>query len=279
MREELLFQRFLEFLREDLPNGDVTSELVLDENQRAEALFISKDHGILSGIELICYFLEKLGLEAENMKPSGAEISEGDVLMRAAGNARLILSVERTSLNLLSHLSGIATETRKLVDKASRHGVRIAATRKTLPGLREFEKLAVVHGGGDPHRFSLSDMILIKDNHKKLAGGIERAIKNARAASFSVKIEVEVENAEEALIAAREGVDIIMLDNFTPSVIKETVQRLKEAGLRDRVTLEASGGITPDNIEDYLTTGIDVISVGYITKSARSLDISLEIVA
>ncbi len=280
MREKLLFQKFLEFLREDMPNGDITTELAVDEDREVEAIVVAKEDGIVSGTELLTSFLRELGIAAEALRKSGETVGRGGEIMRLRGNARSILQVERTLLNLLSHMSGIATATRRLVEKAAKSGkkVKVAATRKTLPGLREFEKMAVIHGGGDPHRFSLSDMVMIKDNHKRIAGGLKEAIRRAKRKSFSMKLEVEVETPEEALIAAQEGADIVMLDNFTPEEVRRTVELLEKAGLRAKVILEASGGITIENIMEYAKTGVDVISSGFITKSARALDISLEVV-
>jgi nicotinate-nucleotide pyrophosphorylase (carboxylating) len=177
-------------------------------------------------------------------------------------------------------MSGIATTTRKLVEKIRKAGykTKVACTRKTAPGLLYFDKKAVLIGGGDTHRLHLDDMILIKDNHIKIARSVEKAVKTAKEkASFSKKIEVEVSNVEEALAAAKAGADIIMLDNFSLNQVKLAVERLRNAGFLSKVLLEASGRITAENIVAYASTGVDIVSLGEITHSPRALDISLEI--
>jgi len=197
------------------------------------------------------------------------------------GRARDILSAERTVLNILMRMSGIATQTRRLVETVRRAGfnVRIAATRKTAPGLRLLDKRAVVIGGGDPHRFRLDDAVLIKDNHVRVAGGVREAIRRARsAASFSKKIEVEVQSLEEALESAECGVDILMLDNMSVEEAKRTIKALEDRGLREKVIIEVSGRIDEKNILEYAKLGPDVISVGALTHSVRAADISLEVV-
>jgi len=200
-------------------------------------------------------------------------------VMELSGSARAILSAERTVLNIMMRMSGIATETSKLVEatKKVNSKIRIACTRKTTPGFRYFEKKAVALGGGDTHRFRLDDMILIKDNHLSIIGGVREAVKQARLkTSFSKKIEVEVENPEQALEAALAGADIIMFDNMPPEEAKKTLELLEERGLREKVLIELSGGITPENIEKYSALNVDIISMGYITHSARALDLSLD---
>jgi nicotinate-nucleotide pyrophosphorylase (carboxylating) len=195
--------------------------------------------------------------------------------MEIRGGARSILQAERLLLNFMSRMSGISTLTRECAGRAGK--VRVAATRKTTPGFRSFEKRAVVVGGGDPHRFDLSSSVIIKDNHLKLMS-LEEALCAAKAgASFTKKVEVEVERLEDVLKAASLGADIIMFDNMRPEMIREGVERLKREGLRDRVLLEASGGITPENVSDYAATGVDVVSLGALTRSARWIDFSLEI--
>jgi nicotinate-nucleotide pyrophosphorylase (carboxylating) len=208
-------------------------------------------------------------------------LKRGTAVLEVTGSARVVLGVERTLLNILMHCSGIATEVRKLVELVRRVNsrVRVAATRKTLPGLRYFEKKAVAIGGGDTHRLSLSDAILIKDNHIKIVGSVEEAVKIAKAsASFVHKVEVEVSTPEDAVKAAESGADIIMLDNMKPSEVARVVEELRKRGLRERVLLEVSGGITPDNILEYAKLDVDVISCGYITISSRAVDMSLDVV-
>jgi nicotinate-nucleotide pyrophosphorylase (carboxylating) len=200
--------------------------------------------------------------------------------MKFSGDARTILSFERTMLNLLSRMSGIATTTRRLTKKLEKAclNTRIAATRKTAPGLLYFDKKAVSLGGGDPHRFHLDDMVLIKDNHLALSENIETAIKQAKQkASFSKKIEVEVTKIADALKAAEAGADIVMLDNFSPKQIQETIESLKKLGLFEKTLTEASGKITENNLLEYAQTQVNIISLGELTHSTKALDISMEI--
>ena len=187
---------------------------------------------------------------------------------------------ERTVLNIMMRMSGIATETRRLVDTLREAGldVRVAATRKTAPGLRFLDKKAVMVGGGDTHRLRLDDAVLIKDNHVAIVGSVGEAVRKAKeAVSFAKKVEVEVQTPEEALEAARCGADIVMLDNMKPDQIRRAVELLKAEGLYGRIVLEASGGINPSNILEYASTGVHVVSLGYLTHSAKALDMSLEL--
>ena len=203
------------------------------------------------------------------------------MILSARGPARTLLGVERTLLNLLSHMSGVATSTADLVsiaNKESRDKIRIACTRKTLPGLRYFEKRAVELGGGDTHRLRLDDAVLIKDNHLELAGSVGACVRKAKErVSFTRKVEVEVTNPDQAVEAAEAGADIVLLDNMTPKEVASSVSLLMSRGLRDRVLVETSGGIRRENLASYARTGVDVISVGAITHSAPAVDVSLEI--
>ena len=222
-------------------------------------------------VEILGYF----GLDAEQLYDDGEFVSMGSVFMIVQGRSRKILQAERLVLNFLARMSGISTLTRECVLRAN--GVKVAATRKTTPGFRIYEKRAVFLGGGDPHRFNLSDSVLIKDNHMKLMG-LEECVRAARRqASFTKKIEVEVEDLSTMRRAADLGVDIIMFDNMPPSEIKRGVEILKQNGQRNHVILEASGNITIDNLEEYAGSGIDVISLGMLTRNARWIDLSLEI--
>ncbi len=201
--------------------------------------------------------------------------------MEMEGDARTILSIERTVLNILMRMSGISTITRELVDIVGNvdNRVIVAGTRKTTPGLQFFEKEAIRLGGGDTHRFRLDDSVLIKDNHIAIVGSVKKAVEKAKKyVSFTKKIEIEVESIDDALEAAISGADIVMLDNMNPSEVKNVVNALINKNLREKILIEVSGGINPDNIADYAETGVDVISTGYITHSARSLDMSLEII-
>ena len=266
----------LRFLEEDAPFGDVTSEAVIPEGAKAKAIIIAKQNGVIAGVEEAKTLFEHFGVKVEIKKIDGEEVKKGDVILELTGNARAILLVERTALNIMGRMSGIATEVRKLVEKvkAVNPRVKVAGTRKTL--LKPLDKRAILIGGGEPHRFSLSDAILIKDNHLALVP-LEEAIKRAKAFSVYKVVEVEVETLEDALKAAKAGADVVMLDNMSPEEIAETITALKREGLRDKVRIEVSGGITPENIEEYAKLEIDVISLGYLTHSVRNFDVSLEI--
>ncbi|WP_297090073.1 carboxylating nicotinate-nucleotide diphosphorylase [Thermococcus sp.] len=267
----------LRFIEEDAPFGDVTSEAVIPEGTKARAVIIAKQDGIIAGVEEAKALFEHFGVKVDVKKRDGEEVGKGDVILELEGSARSILLVERTALNVMGRMSGIATEVRKLVEKvrAVNPRVRVAGTRKTL--LKPIDKRAIIIGGGEPHRFSLSDAILIKDNHLALVP-LEEAIRRAKAFSVYKVVEVEVETLEDALRAARAGADVVMLDNMSPEEIAETIEALKREGLRDRVKIEVSGGITPENIADYAKLGVDVISLGYLTHSVRNFDVSLEII-
>jgi nicotinate-nucleotide pyrophosphorylase (carboxylating) len=273
----MLIREVESFIEEDLGYDDVSCTIVPD--RPAEAIIFTKEDCTVAGLNeaasIFCYF----GIQAETDFKDGDHLSKGDVIFRLRGGAVSILRAERISLNFLGHLSGIATLTRNCVDVVREHSesTRIACTRKTTPGIRKFEKLAVAAGGGDTHRFNLSDAVMIKDNHIKLMG-IEAAIKAAQKTSFTRKIEVEVESAEDAVLAAKLGADIVMLDNMQPEAIKEILSLLEEKRLRKSVLVEASGGISPANLEGYAKTGVDVISMGSLIHKSRWIDISLEIV-
>ena len=266
----------LRFIEEDAPFGDVTSEAVIPEGTKARAVIIAKGDGIIAGVDEAKALFEHFGVGVSIRKRDGEEVKRGDVILELEGDARAILLVERTALNVMGRMSGIASEVRKLVEraKAVNPNVRVAGTRKTL--LKPIDKRAILIGGGEPHRFSLSDAILIKDNHLALVP-LEEAIGRAKAFSVYKVVEVEVESLEDAIKAAKAGADVIMLDNMTPEGIAETVEALKREGLRDRVKIEVSGGITPENIEEYARLDVDVISLGYLTHSVKNFDVSLEI--
>jgi nicotinate-nucleotide pyrophosphorylase (carboxylating) len=270
MRSSLLER----FVQEDLGEWDDSSTIVPEIN--ATAVILAKEKCIVSGLKEADQILKYFGLEGERLVPEGASVDAGTRVVVIRGGARSILQAERLVLNFMSRMSGISTLTQECAGRAGT--VRVAATRKTTPGFRSFEKRAVVVGGGDPHRFDLSSSVIIKDNHLKLMT-LEEAIFAAKArASFTKKVEVEVERLEDALKAASLGADIIMFDNMRPEKIREGVELLKREGLRDRVLLEASGGITPENVSDFAAAGVDVVSLGALTRSARWIDFSLEIV-
>ncbi len=277
---KVLEEKLLQMLAEDIGYGDVTSTAVIPAGLEVEAAVVTKEAGIAAGIEEIAVLAESLGLSIKTEVMDGEEFSKRQILVKISGDARTILSAERTMLNLLSHMSGIATATRKLIEKLRNVGAtaKIAATRKTSPGLSYFDKKAVLVGGGDPHRLRLDDMILVKENHLVIAEGVKNAIKKAKQnAPFSKKIEVEVTNGLDAVKAAESGADLIMLDNFSPKQVKEAIGDLKKAGFLGKVLLEVSGGIGEQNLLDYASAQVDIISIGALTHSVRAIDISLEI--
>ena len=276
---KILEEKLKQLLAEDVGQGDVTTVAVVPAGLIVEAAIIAKETGIAAGIEEVTILAESLGLSVKAEAADGDEIKKSKIIMRISGNARTILSAERTMLNLLSRMSGIATTTRKLAEKLRKANspAKIAATRKTAPGLGYFDKKAVLIGGGDPHRLRLDDMILIKDNHIAIAGNVEKAVKKAKQnAPFSKKIEAEVTSTADALKAAEAGADIVMLDNFSPKQVREAVEALKKAGFFGKILLEVSVGITAENLLDYASTQVNIISMGALTHSVQALDISLE---
>jgi nicotinate-nucleotide pyrophosphorylase (carboxylating) len=280
MPRRIMEEKLIEFLSEDIGEGDVTAAAVIPENLTVKAEVIAKEDGIIAGIEEAVVLAESMGLKAEAKVADGAKVTNKQVLVELSGDAQTVLTIERTLLNLLSRMSGIATKTHTLTEqlKKAKATAKIAATRKSAPGLLYFDKKAVIAGGADPHRLHLDDMLLIKDNHLAIVGSVEEAVKTAKAnVSFSKKIEVEVTSAEDALKAAKAGADIVMLDNFSPKQAQEAAQKLRKAGY-GKVLLEVSGGITPENLLDYASADVDIISLGGLTHSVKALDISLEIV-
>jgi len=281
MAEEVVFRKLLRFLEEDMPFWDITTDLLIPDDTMVRARIIAKQACVAACVEDISYFLKRMGLEVRQFAKDGDNVEKGAALLEIVGPARIILGVERLILNILMHCSGIATEVRRLVElvRGVNGKVRVAATRKTLPGLRYFEKKAVLIGGGDSHRFSLSDAVLIKDNHIRIIGDIAKAVKLAKEkASFAHKIEIEASTVDEAIKAAESGADIVMLDNMRPDEVAKVIEELKNRGLRERVLIEVSGGITPQNILDYARLDVDIISCGYITMSSKAVDMSLEVV-
>ncbi|MCZ2856235.1 MAG: carboxylating nicotinate-nucleotide diphosphorylase [Candidatus Bathyarchaeota archaeon] len=279
--KKVLEKKFLDFVKDDVGQGDLTTLIAVPYGTIVEAKIFAKENGMIAGIEETLMFLESFGLQASPLLGDGSTVKPKEVILRVHGDARTLLSIERTMLNLLSRMSGIATATSSLVKKTKQAGyrTRVACTRKVAPGLSYFDKKAVMIGGGDTHRLHLDDMILIKDNHLAIIEDIKTAVKRARkAVSFSKKIEVEVSTIEEALEAVETGADIVMLDNFTPKQVKNTMELMMKKGLRNTALVESSGGITEQNILEFAAAGVDIISLGEITDSAKALDISLEIV-
>lgn len=264
------------FLKEDLgEKGDITSESLFTSEQ-ASAEIIALDDCIIAGIEEMKTVFDKTGAVATLNISDGDFIEKGTVVATIKGSARSILKGERLALNIIGRMSGIATETKKLVDKCKviNPKVTIAATRKTTPGFRKYEKKAVVIGGGESHRFGLFDAVMIKDNHLKLIGSVEEAIKKVRENVSDTIIEIEVENMHDAETAAALHVDVIMLDNFNPKEGKAVAKKIRK--INPDVLIEISGGVTEGNIEKYASFA-DRISVGYLTHSIKNKDFSLEI--
>jgi nicotinate-nucleotide pyrophosphorylase (carboxylating) len=263
-------------LKEDLGRaGDITSLATIPEKAKAEAIISARKPGTLAGLALAEAAFAALdpSVSFKALKRDGDRLAAGAVVARVRGPARAVLSAERVALNYLCHLSGIATETARLVSLVAHTDARICCTRKTTPGLRAFEKYAVRCGGGWNHRFGLDDAILIKDNHIAVAGGVAEAIRRARAfAGHLVRIEVEVDSLDQLAEALTAGPDIVLLDNMKPAMLKKAV-----ALAAGRARTEASGGITPDTVAAVAETGVDYISSGWITHSAPALDLGLDI--
>lgn len=263
---------------QDIGFEDLTTNALIDPDITIKARIITREEGVLSGVDLASSIFQEFSIKSIIRKFDGEFVGVDDVVMDIEGNARTILTVERTILNIIMRMSGIATITSNLIKKVDNR-VIVAGTRKTTPGLQFFEKEAIKMGGGDTHRFRLDDCVLIKDNHIAIVGSVKIAIEKAKKyASFTKKIEIEVESTKDALEAAINGADIVMLDNMNPNEVKNVVNALINKNLRDNILIEVSGGINPDNILDYSNIGVDIISTGYITHSVRSLDMSLEII-
>jgi len=276
----LMREMLTTFIIEDEGLGDITSQILVPEEKRAQARIFTREDCILSGAILIPEIFEPEDCEVTMKAKDGDILKKDQDIAIIYGPMRSILLRERVTLNLLSRMCGIATKTWnyfKLIPKES--NTVIAATRKTTPGLRLFEKYAVSCGGGDTHRLRLDDMVLMKDNHRVLYKSITDAINQLKKhISFSKKIEVEVEDFDTMLEAAKAGADILMLDNMSPEKVKEAIKILEKNNLRDKVLIELSGGITLDNLPGYANLGADVISSGALTHSFRSIDLSLDII-
>jgi len=265
-------KQLLAFLAEDIGKGDITSALLA--KKRITVKIISREKAIVAGVIHAKEIFKLKGCTSKILKKDGSKVTPNQSIMTITGDAAKILMCERTALNLLTRMSGIATQTNLLVKKIPSK-TKLYATRKTAPGLRYFDKEAVEIGGGKKHRLRLDEMVMIKDNHIAIHDSLEELIKKAKRKYK--KFEVEVENISDAILAAKNGAGIIMLDNFTPSQIKKAIQTLKNQKLRSKVLLEASGGISSKNITSYGKTGVDIISVGSITNSVKGIDMSLEI--
>ncbi|MFL6354969.1 MAG: carboxylating nicotinate-nucleotide diphosphorylase [Nitrososphaeraceae archaeon] len=276
-------ESLLSFLREDVGKGDLTSNSIISSYTFARAEIICKANKttIVCGLEEASMIFEMCKCKTKTLVKDGSMIKKGSIVMEIIGKALSIMKAERTALNLIMRMSGIATETRKFVSSIDDHSipVRIASTRKTAPGLRFFDKKAVAIGGGETHRMRLDDMVLIKDNHISLVGSVEKAIKQARNnIGSSIKLECEATTLEEAISAVNMGADIVMLDNFSPTQITRTMDELSKRGIRDKAKLEVSGGIKLRNVKTYAKAKPDIISVGYLTHSPKAVDFSLEVI-
>ena len=269
-------KELLRFISEDIQGGDITS--VLLPKKKIKSKIISRQEGVLAGVKFAGDIFRLKGCNVKIIKKDGAKLKSNQIILQISGNAGTVLSCERTALNLLSRMSGIATQTNFLVSKIRKINkkTKLYSTRKTAPGLRFFDKEAIMIGGGHKHRMSLNDMVMIKDNHLLVTNSMEGIIKSARKRHKHV--EVEVENQRDAILAANSGATITMLDNFSPVQIKKTITKLQKKKLRNKVKLEASGGINSKNITAYAKTGVDMISVGSITNSVKGLDLSLEVI-
>jgi len=277
--EEELNSLIQKALQEDVGERDITTQLLFPESVPAIGEIIAGEEGILCGIEVAkrCFSMVDPGLRFLEWKKDGEEIKKGELILRIKGDGRSLLTAERTALNFLSHLSGIATLTHKIVRK-KRGNIEILDTRKTIPGLRKLEKYAVKIGGGKNHRMGLYDMVLIKDNHLSLLDtyklkAIEKALRRSLGKGYPV--EIEVTSIEEAEVAVKNGAEIVMLDNLKGKELLETVKRVKE--INPRVIVEVSGGINLENLEEFILPGVNWISMGILTHSAPSLDFSLNV--
>ena len=261
-----------QFLAEDIGKGDITSQLL--SKKKITVRIISRENAVVAGTKYAKEIFAIKGCKAKIISKDGTKIKPNQKIIEITGNADKILTCERTALNILTRMSGIATQTNELVKKIPKK-TKLYATRKTAPGLRYFDKEAVKIGGGEKHRLRLDEMVMIKDNHiaveQSLLSLINKTKKKYR------KFEVEVENTDDAVLAAEKGATIIMLDNFSPIQIIKTVKVLKNKKLRNKVLLEASGGINSKNISKYGKTGVDIISIGSITNSVKGIDFSLEV--
>jgi nicotinate-nucleotide pyrophosphorylase (carboxylating) len=265
-------------LAEDLGRaGDVTTDAIVPADLMGRAVIVARAAGRVAGLEpaLLAFRLLDPACRADVLLGDGSDAGSGVAVARVAARARALLTGERTALNLLGRLSGIATATRDVVARLEGLRTRVVSTRKTTPGLRALEKYAVRVGGGSSHRYGLDDAVLVKDNHVALAGGIAEAVRRARSSlGHMLKLEVEVDTLAQLDEALAIGVDAVLLDNMDPKTLREAVQRA-----RGRALTEASGGIRPETVRDVAETGVDLVSLGWLTHSAPSLDVSLEVEA
>ena len=265
-------------MREDIGDGDLTTDFFVSKNQQATARIVAHERAIVAGTETAAEVFRRVDSATEMtvLRRDGSDVNPDETVIELRGPARAILKAERVALNFLQRLSGIATMTRKFVDAAASEHVKILDTRKTTPGLRALEKAAVVAGGGANHRFGLFDMVLLKDNHLAMNAGFDafaKTVRRFREAKPNVQIEVEADTLEQVrTLLEIDGIDVILLDNMKPAQIREAIALGK-----DKVKFEASGGVTLKNIRQIAATGVDYISIGALTHSARAIDFSLEL--
>jgi nicotinate-nucleotide pyrophosphorylase (carboxylating) len=276
-----LRESLIRFLREDIGQGDLTSEYIVDEDSKSSSSIICKSEvAVVAGLEEVRTIFDICNCKSNALVKDGDIVKNGRKVMKIKGNTRSILKAERTALNLIMRMSGIATDTKKFVDivRTVSNDIKITGTRKTAPGLRFFDKKSIVLGGGYAHRNSLDEMILIKDNHHAVTSSIRRSILKAKLkAGKNIMIECEVSDTKSSVEAIKSGADIIMLDNFSPQEAQKTISYLKRSGLREKILVEISGGVNISNIKDYATALPDMISVGSLTHSSQSIDFSMEI--
>ena len=273
----------VKFLHEDIGTGDVTSNCLIPQHlhSRAQVICKNKKSAVVCGLEEMSLVFDLCGCNTKTLVSDGSWVQKGTVVMTIEGKTRSILKAERTALNLIMRMSGIASETRYMKDAIVdlSDSVIIASTRKTAPGLRFFDKKAVTIGGGNSHRIRLDDMVLIKDNHIAITGSVRKSIEIAKKkAASSITIECEAKNSDEVIEAITAGADIVMLDNFSPEEAAKIIKELSRMGIREKVKLEISGGITMQNIREYAKEHPDIISVGFLTHSPKAIDFSLEII-
>lgn len=278
VRESLIM-----FLREDIGSGDVTTNCLIPADIDSEAQIVCKNNkpAVVCGLEEAALVFDLCGCNTKTLVSDGFWVQNGTLVMTIEGKTRSILKGERTALNLLMRMSGIASETRFIRDVIEdlTYSVTVASTRKTAPGLRYFDKKAVTIGGGDSHRIRLDDMVLIKDNHLAITGSVRKSVEIAKEkVGSSLAIECECKNFNEVIEAITAGVDIVMLDNFPPAEAAKTMKEISRMGLRKKLKLEISGGINIRNIRDYAKALPDIISIGFLTHSSQAIDFSLEII-
>lgn len=273
--EAYIKRKIADFLAEDIPLKDLTTYGTVPNDAVTTAIIEAQGDLVFAGEQIIPLFFDKRGFSVEMLAKDGDELKAGDLIAKIKGKAQLILEIERTLLNLIQRLCGVASEARKYSQKAQGR-INILDTRKTTPGLREFEKYAVAVGGGTNHRLNLSTGILIKDNHLSAAGGVKPALDKIKSLNINLPIELEVDNFEQIYEGLKSGVDGFLLDNMPPEIAKQAVEIIRKSENGDDIFIECSGGITYDNLEGFLDIGIDAVSIGALTHSVKAAAIHME---